>query len=106
MSRSGRWVAAILLAGTRGCVTADNAEEGFRLVTEITGLEPDPAGFHAALAEAVAAGLVAEPLRLPDGALHCVWRLDLTPAGVARARLLAAPEPLPPRPPAPDTIGS
>ena len=29
--------------------------------------------------------------RLPEGSLQCHWRLELTPAGVARARALIGP---------------
>jgi hypothetical protein len=54
-------------------------------------LQLDAVAFHAAVAEALAAGLIREPVILPPGALQCHWRLDLTPQGVARARELIGP---------------
>ena len=36
-------------------------------------------------------GLIREPVRIPEGALHCHWRLELTPAGVVAARALSQP---------------
>ncbi len=33
-------------------------------------------------------GLIREPIRLPEGALQCHWRLELTPNGVAEVRRL------------------
>ena len=79
---------ALLLAGHGHFVRAANADEAFARVREVAGGMLDAAAFHAAVAEAVAAGLIREPVRLPEGALHCHWRLELTPAGVARARAL------------------
>jgi hypothetical protein len=34
------------------------------------------------------AGLIREPVRLPEGALQCHWHLELTPQGVEAARRL------------------
>jgi hypothetical protein len=84
-------LAVLLRICFRHVVTAANADEGFLRVQEITDTQLDPAAFHAAIAEALAAGLIREPLRLPEGALQCQWRLDLTPQGVARARDLIGP---------------
>ena len=71
---------ALLLAGYRHALTAANADEAFLRVQEIAGTPLDPAAFHAAVAEALAAGLIREPVVLPEGALQCHWRLRLTPA--------------------------
>jgi hypothetical protein len=77
-------LARLLSAAHRHPLTAANADEAFLRVQEIAGTELDPAAFHAAVAEALAAGLICEPVVLPDGAMQCYWRLHLTPAGVAR----------------------
>jgi hypothetical protein len=41
-----------------------------------------------AVADAVAAGYIHDPVRLPAGALQCHWHLELTPQGVEAARRL------------------
>lgn len=82
---------ALLVAGYRHSLTAANADEAFLRVQDITGAPLDPAAFHAAVAEALAAGLIREPVVLPEGALQCHWRLHLTPHGVARATDLIGP---------------
>jgi hypothetical protein len=79
---------ALLLAGHRHAVVADNADEAFRRIQEIAAVPLEPTAFHAAVAEAIAAGLILDPVVLPAGALQCHWRLSLTPEGVARARKL------------------
>ena len=78
----------LLRLAYRRALTAANAEEGFLRVQELAGTPLDPAAFHAAVAEALATGLIHEPVVLPEGALQCHWRLHLTPAGVARATAL------------------
>ena len=80
--------ASLLRVAWRHALTAANAEEGLLRVQEIVGVPLDPAAFHAAVADALAAGLISEPVVLPEGALQCHWRLHLTPAGVARATAL------------------
>ena len=82
---------ALLLAGYRHRVVAANADEGFLQVEKIASGPLDPAAFHAAIAEALAAGLIADPVVLPEGALACHWHLQLTPLGVARAREMIGP---------------
>ncbi len=84
-------LASLLRIAYRHHVTAATADEGFLRVQEIAGTKLDPAAFHGAIAEALAARLIREPVRLPEGALQCHWRLELTPEGVARARALIAP---------------
>jgi hypothetical protein len=81
---------ALLLAGLRHSVTAANADEGLLRVQAIAGAPLDAAAFHAAVAQAVSAGLILDPVFLPDGALQCHWRLSLTEAGLARARAIGA----------------
>ena len=52
--------------------------------------EPIPSDrtLHDALAACLRDGLIREPVRLPEGALQCHWRLELTPKGVAAGRAL------------------
>ena len=42
--------------------------------------------FRAAVDDALAAGLIYDPVRLSDGDLQCHWRLEVTPKGAASAR--------------------
>lgn len=84
-------VAGLLRFAFRRTIVAANAEDGLLKVQEIAGIPLDPAAFHAAVAEALAAGLIREPVVLPEGALQCHWRLQLTAAGVARAQTLIGP---------------
>jgi hypothetical protein len=42
--------------------------------------------WRTAVAEALAAGYVHDPVRLPAGALQCHWHLELTPKGVETTR--------------------
>jgi len=81
----------VLLAGHGHPVAAANVDEAFLRIQEIAATPLDPADFHAAVAQAVAAGLILDPVVLPPGALQCHWRLRLTPQGVARARTLIGP---------------
>jgi hypothetical protein len=67
-------------------LAADTAEDGIATLAAATGLAPDQ--LRDAIAEALAAGLVREPIRLEPGALHCRWVLELTPSGRAAARRL------------------
>ncbi len=84
-------MASLLRIAWRHPLTAANAEEGFLRVQDIVGTRLDPAAFHEAVAQALAAGLIHAPVVLPEGALQCHWRLHPTPQGVARARDLPAP---------------
>ncbi len=78
--------AVLLGVAFRNTVSEPNVEAGFERVRDLAGVPLDARAFHAALAECVRDGLVREPVRLPEGALQCHWRLELTPAGVAAAR--------------------
>jgi hypothetical protein len=78
----------LLLTGHRHTVTAATADEAFLTFQHHAPTPIDAPAFHQAVAAAVAAGLIREPVRLPQGSLQCHWRLELTPAGVARARAL------------------
>ena len=78
----------LLLVASRHAVTAANADEGLAKVQEIAATPLDLASLHAAVAAAVAAGLIPDPVVLPEGALACHWCLQLTPAGRNRAHAL------------------
>ena len=79
-------------------IRADNFEAGFDRFVALTGETIPAQQFQDAVLAAVMAGLIRDPVRLPEGALQCHWQLELTPAG--RARLTAtgvlSPEPAPP----------
>jgi len=77
---------ALLLAVHRASIAADTAEEGLVLLANATGTAPDL--LRDAVAEALAAGVLREPVRLEPGALHCRWVLELTPSGRDAARRL------------------
>jgi hypothetical protein len=62
-----------------------DAEAGLNRLAEIVGGDATPHAWHAAVAEAVAAGLMHDPVRLPPGALQCHWHLELTLAGTSVA---------------------
>jgi hypothetical protein len=81
-------LAGLLCVAYRHGVVAANADEAFLRIQEIVDAPLDAAAFHAAVAEAVATGLILDPVVLPPGALQCHWRLSLTPAGLAQARTL------------------
>ncbi len=81
-------VALLLRAGFQHLVTEANAEAGVARIQELTGQMVSDQALHDALAACLHDGLIREPVRLPEGALQCHWRLELTPKGVATARAL------------------
>jgi hypothetical protein len=76
----------VLLAALRHVVDEANLEAGFERVVALTGADLDVSAFREAVAAAIRDGLLVEPVRLPEGALQCHWRLELTPKGLAAAR--------------------
>jgi len=82
--------AALLRIGFHHRIVADNVEDGFARCAAAAGGTLTQAAFHDAIAHCLAAGLIREPVRLPEGSLQCHWRLELTPAGVAAARAAAS----------------
>ena len=79
-------VRILLLAGYRHAITAPNAEAALEQVQDITGVPLGPVAFHEAVATCLRGGLIRDPVRLTEQSLQCHWRLELTQAGVARAR--------------------
>jgi hypothetical protein len=78
----------LLCTGLRHFVSAGNAETAQTEIERLAGTSLDAADFAAAVAALLREGLIREPIRLEDQSLQCHWRLELTPAGVARARTL------------------
>jgi len=82
-------VCALLLATAFGnTISEPNIEAGFARFSEIVGRDVGLGAFADAVAACLRDGLIREPVRLPEGALQCHWRLELTPDGVAAARAL------------------
>lgn len=67
-------------------VSEANLDLGLQRLTTIIGGDVMPEDLAAAVAQAIAQGLIQDPVRLEEGALQCHWRLALTPAGIAVAR--------------------
>jgi hypothetical protein len=90
-----------LLLATAFChsINEPNIEAGFERFCKLSGRRVDYQTFCDVVAACVGESLIREPVRLPEGALQCHWHLELTPAGVAAARLLDGstppPDPLP-----------
>ena len=80
--------AALLAIGFRHGITAPDVEAGFARFGALAGGSVDYDAFRDAVAACVRDGLIHDPVRLVDGALQCHWCLELTAAGVARARAM------------------
>ncbi|HVC60835.1 MAG TPA: hypothetical protein VND19_10795 [Acetobacteraceae bacterium] len=72
----------------RHVINEPNIEMGFERFAALTGRAITYDAFCDAIAACLRDGLIREPIRLPEGALQCHWHLELTPKGVAQARLL------------------
>jgi hypothetical protein len=81
----------LLAVAFRHAISEPNIEAGFERVRALADGTLDYDAFRDALDACLREGLIREPVRLPEGALQCHWRLELTPAGVAAARALADP---------------
>lgn len=78
----------LLLTVLQQQIRAADADAGVNRLVEIAGGSGSPNAWHEAVAEAVAAGLLHDPVRLPPGALQCHWHLELTATGIAAASRL------------------
>ncbi len=78
--------AMVLAIAFRHSVSAPDVEAGFQRVRELGGVDLDYEAFRDAIAGCLRDRLIHDPVRLPEGALQCHWRLELTSAGVAAAR--------------------
>ena len=79
-------VTVLLSAAFDHVVDEANVEAGFARIRALAGSNLDDATLAQALSTCLSAGLIHEPVRLPEGALHCHWRLELTRPGLAAAR--------------------
>lgn len=81
-------ITLLLLVAFRHRIREADIGAGLARFEAIVGRPVDEGEFRAALARAVAAGKVLDPVRLPPGALQCHWHLELTPEGVDAVRTL------------------
>jgi hypothetical protein len=79
-------LATLLSAIYRQPITAPDAESGVARLAAATDPKVPPDTWFATVAEAVAAGYLHDPVRLPPGALQCHWHLELTHKGIERLR--------------------
>ena len=77
---------ALLRVALHHHVSEANLDLGLQRLTLILGGDVIPEDLAAAVAQAIAQGLIQDPVQLADGALQCHWQLALTPAGIAAAR--------------------
>jgi hypothetical protein len=78
----------LLTTAFRHVVNEPTIEAAWLRFVALTDGAVDANAFHAAVAACRRHGLIHEPVRLTEGALHCHWHLRLTPSGVAAARAL------------------
>jgi hypothetical protein len=78
----------LLLVAFRHRIEEADIGAGLSRFEEIIGRTMDEGEFRTALARAIAAGDLFDPVRLPPGALQCHWHLELTPKGVNAVRAL------------------
>ncbi len=72
---------ALLRTLLEGAIIADTMEAGLDILGDRLGPDVSLAMIAGSVQDAVAAGLVYEPVRLLPGALQCHWHLQLTPRG-------------------------
>ena len=77
----------VLIAAFQHVINEPNVEAGFERFRSISAARSTSTRFCDAVAACVREGLMREPVRLPEGALQCHWHLELTPKGVAAARM-------------------
>ncbi len=80
----------LLTTGFHHPIGGATIEEGYAAFLAQADEPLDLSSFANVVAEAVKAGLIEEPVVLPDGALSCHWRLRLTSKGVAQVRQLSS----------------
>jgi hypothetical protein len=78
----------LLLVIFRKRITAPDGDAGLARLAASSDREAGVDDWRAAVADALAAGYIHDPVRLPAGALQCHWHLELTPKGVDTARHL------------------
>jgi hypothetical protein len=78
----------LLLLIFRQRITAPDSDAGLAHLAASTDRDASADDWRSAVADALAAGYVHDPVRLPAGALQCHWHLELTEKGVETARRL------------------
>lgn len=76
--------ACLLIVAARRFVDETDIDAGLHRFEVLVGQPIDPSEFRAAVAEAVAAGDLCDPVRILPGALQCRWQLELAPNGAAK----------------------
>ena len=76
----------LLLVAFRNRIYEPDLDRGLSRFSEIVGRSIGPGEFCAALARALVAGHIHDPVQLPAGALQCHWQLDLTSDGVIKVQ--------------------
>ena len=76
----------VLRMGFQHRIHEPNAEAGVARIQALAEPHATSLALHEALAACLRENLIHEPVRLPEGALQCHWRLELTPKGVAAMR--------------------
>ena len=71
----------LLRIALRHCPKAADVTEGLALVEQIAGQPIPEVIFRSALTQALADGVIYDPVRIAPGALQCHWQLEGTPAG-------------------------
>lgn len=74
----------LLTVAARHRIEDTDPGAALRRFEAVVGHTVDATAFAEAVARAVAAGELHDPVRIPDGALQCRWRLEIAPAGAAR----------------------
>jgi hypothetical protein len=80
--------ALLLLVAFRNRIREPDLDSAISRFIEVVGRPIDPDDFRTALARAMAAGYIRDPVRLPAGALQCHWQLDLTSGGVSQVHAI------------------
>jgi hypothetical protein len=80
----------LLVTAFRHSISEPNIEAGYERFRVINGDAVDYQSFCDALTASLREGLIREPIRLPEGALQCHWRLELTAKGIMATRILQA----------------
>ena len=83
----------LLITAYRHSINEPNAEIAYQLFQTLVPQSIDYTSFCDTVSDLLRERLIYEPVRLPEGALQCHWRMQLTPAGASAARaLLTSPE--------------
>jgi hypothetical protein len=76
----------LLRVAFRRRITAPDMDAGIARLAASADRDASPDAWRTAVVEALAAGYIHDPVRLPAGALQCHWHLELTARGVETVR--------------------